>query len=58
MVAIVDEHHQINLKAFYNDLQKVLPAYARPLFVRLLSEVDTTGKIYFSGASSYSLLIL
>ncbi len=48
MAAILDEHNQIDLVTLYKDLQKSLPAYARPMFIRLLKGVvDTTGWIYF-----------
>ena len=43
MVAVVDTDHSLDLKKFYQDIQKALPAYARPMFVRLLEKVDTTG---------------
>ncbi|XP_013399634.1 long-chain fatty acid transport protein 4 [Lingula anatina] len=43
MAAIVDKHHTVNLKALQRDLQKSLPPYARPIFIRLMEEVDTTG---------------
>ena len=46
MAAILDEDHSIDLDAMYKDLIKVLPAYARPLFIRLLQKVDTTGREY------------
>ena len=45
MAAILDEDHSIDLDAMYKDLIKVLPAYARPLFIRLLQKVDTTGRV-------------
>lgn len=43
MVAIVDENNQLDLEKLYRDLQLALPAYARPLFIRILKNVDTTG---------------
>ena len=43
MAAILDEDHSIDLDAMYKDMVKMLPAYARPLFIRLLQHVDTTG---------------
>ncbi|CAD5113864.1 DgyrCDS3028 [Dimorphilus gyrociliatus] len=43
MVAIVDENNQLDLVKLYKDLQISLPAYARPLFIRILKNVDTTG---------------
>ena len=43
MVAIVDENDTLDLKQLYRDLQKSLPAYARPVFIRALNKVDVTG---------------
>ena len=43
MAAILDEDHSIDLDAMYKDMVKMLPTYARPLFIRLLQHVDTTG---------------
>ncbi|XP_043940390.1 long-chain fatty acid transport protein 1 [Protopterus annectens] len=43
MAAIADPEGKINPSILYQDLQKVLPPYARPLFLRLMPEVDTTG---------------
>lgn len=43
MVAIVDDQNQLDLEKLYKDLQVALPAYARPLFIRILKNVDTTG---------------
>lgn len=44
MVAIVDpDHNKIDLDLLAIEVQTQLPAYARPLFVRLLSTIDMTG---------------
>ncbi|XP_070375498.1 long-chain fatty acid transport protein 1 isoform X3 [Equus asinus] len=43
MAAIVDPHGQLSPNALYQELQKVLAPYARPIFLRLLPQVDTTG---------------
>ncbi|XP_069460111.1 long-chain fatty acid transport protein 1 [Ambystoma mexicanum] len=43
MAAIADPQAKLNTSALYQELQKVLPPYARPIFLRLLPEVDTTG---------------
>lgn len=43
MAAIVDPHGQLSPNALYQELQKVLAPYARPVFLRLLPQVDTTG---------------
>ncbi|XP_049643655.1 long-chain fatty acid transport protein 1 [Suncus etruscus] len=43
MAAIADPQGQLNPDELYQDLQKVLAPYARPIFLRLLPRVDTTG---------------
>lgn len=43
MAAIADPHGQLSPNALYQELQKVLASYARPVFLRLLPKVDTTG---------------
>lgn len=43
MAAIADPHGQLNPNSMYQELQKVLAPYARPMFLRLLPQVDTTG---------------
>ncbi|XP_059170137.1 long-chain fatty acid transport protein 1-like isoform X2 [Physella acuta] len=43
MAAIVDETGSINTHQLGLSLSRALPAYARPLFIRLLKEADTTG---------------
>ncbi len=43
MAAIADPHATLNPNALYQELQRVLPPYARPIFLRLLPQVDTTG---------------
>ncbi|XP_069087844.1 long-chain fatty acid transport protein 1 [Pleurodeles waltl] len=43
MAAIADPEAKLNTNALYQQLQKVLPPYARPIFLRLLPEVDKTG---------------
>ena len=45
MAAIVDPEGRINLTELNPALQRSLPTYARPLFIRLLKQAaDTTGK--------------
>jgi hypothetical protein len=44
MAAIVDEAHQIDLEKFNRDLQQRLPAYARPVFLRILEQLEMTGE--------------
>ncbi|KAK3088224.1 hypothetical protein FSP39_016340 [Pinctada imbricata] len=43
MAAIVDENDNLDLRNLTTQLQQSLPPYARPLFLRLMKEVDTTG---------------
>ena len=43
MAAIADPHGQLSPNALYEELQKVLAPYARPIFLRLLPQGDTTG---------------
>lgn len=43
MAAIADPQGQLRPDELYAELQKVLAPYARPIFLRLLPRVDTTG---------------
>lgn len=43
MAAILDVDQTVDLDALSSGLKAVLPAYARPQFIRLLSKVDMTG---------------
>lgn len=43
MAAILDVDQSIDLDALVTGLKAVLPSYARPQFIRLLSKVDMTG---------------
>lgn len=43
MAAILDEHETLNLDSLSENLAMVLPPYARPMFIRLLKSVETTG---------------
>ena len=43
MVAIMDPDHSVNLDYLANQIRKKLPKYARPLFIRILSELPITG---------------
>ncbi|XP_048368121.1 long-chain fatty acid transport protein 4-like [Sphaerodactylus townsendi] len=47
MAAIVDPNHSYDLVAFADEMKKQLPAYARPIFLRLLSEVHKTSTFKF-----------
>lgn len=43
MAAIVDENENLDLSQLNAALQRTLPPYARPLFIRLIKEADLTG---------------
>lgn len=43
MVAIYDPEYTLNVKEMADGVKKSLPSYARPLFVRVLSELPMTG---------------
>ncbi|KAI5712827.1 hypothetical protein M8J75_011500 [Diaphorina citri] len=43
MAAIVDTENSLDLKQLISGMQKTLPTYARPLFVRTIREVPMTG---------------
>lgn len=45
MAAIADPEHSTDLVKFSRDLEKALPPYARPVFLRFLPEVNKTGEI-------------
>lgn len=44
MIAILDEKDTFDPSVMVKDLQKALPAYARPVFVRKVRVMDTTGE--------------
>lgn len=44
MVAIYDVNNSLNVEELGQELKKILPSYARPRFVRILSELPMTGK--------------
>lgn len=43
MAAIADPSHSSDLDKFVKDMEKALPPYARPVFLRFLPEVNKTG---------------
>lgn len=47
MATIVDETNSLDLDHLNSALQKSLPAYAKPLFIRIKKSVDTTGMLFF-----------
>lgn len=44
MAAILDENNTLDIKLLYGIVTKSLPSYARPLFVRIVKELEKTGK--------------
>lgn len=46
MAAIYDPEYTLNIKEMADGVKKSLPSYARPLFVRVLSELPMTGKYF------------
>uniref|UniRef100_A0A8C8RRJ3 Arachidonate--CoA ligase n=1 Tax=Pelusios castaneus TaxID=367368 RepID=A0A8C8RRJ3_9SAUR len=47
MAAIADPKNSCNLESFANELKKSLPLYARPVFLRMLPEVNKTSTYKF-----------
>uniref|UniRef100_A0A674P6W2 Long-chain-fatty-acid--CoA ligase n=1 Tax=Takifugu rubripes TaxID=31033 RepID=A0A674P6W2_TAKRU len=47
MAAIADPSHSTDLDKFVKDMEKALPPYARPVFLRFLPEVNKTGTFKF-----------
>uniref|UniRef100_A0A4W6C6B6 Arachidonate--CoA ligase n=1 Tax=Lates calcarifer TaxID=8187 RepID=A0A4W6C6B6_LATCA len=47
MAAIADPSHSTDLEKFVKDMDKALPPYARPVFLRFLPEVNKTGTFKF-----------
>lgn len=43
MAAIVDPEHKVDIQQLSISIRGSLPPYARPLFIRLLSELPMTG---------------
>lgn len=49
MAAVAHTGGQFDLDAFLIAVQKALPSYARPVFLRLMPSVDTTGETLMQG---------
>uniref|UniRef100_A0A3B3UXW0 Very long-chain fatty acid transport protein n=1 Tax=Poecilia latipinna TaxID=48699 RepID=A0A3B3UXW0_9TELE len=47
MAAIADPSQSTDLEKLFKDMEKVLPPYARPVFLRFLPEVNKTGTFKF-----------
>jgi len=43
MAAIVDPDHSLDINTLAEKLSTELPAYERPLFLRILNQIDMTG---------------
>ena len=43
MAAILDQEDNLDLRAIAECVRKALPAYARPMFIRALRQVEMTG---------------
>lgn len=54
MAAIADPAHSADLEKFLKDMEKVLPPYARPVFLRFLPEVNKTGTAPISVVACFS----
>lgn len=44
MAAVADPSNSSDLEKLVKDMEKVLPPYARPVFLRILPEVNKTGE--------------
>ena len=40
--------NEVDFEKFYSGVRDKLPSYARPIFIRLVSEIDITGKHNFT----------
>jgi len=45
MAAIVDPNGDLDFDVLAKGLAKALPAYARPIFIRILQEMSLTGEM-------------
>lgn len=52
MAAVAHAGGQFDLDAFLTAVQKALPSYARPVFLRLMPSVDTTGETLMQGRAN------
>jgi len=55
MSAIADTANDIDLESLHEAVSKELPAYARPMFLRVLNHIDMTGKLQNLTNSQLSL---
>lgn len=47
MAALEDADGSLNLEEFSKEISKTLPNYARPMFLRVMKDIKTTGKNAF-----------
>lgn len=45
MAAIADGSGRFDCKTFLREVQRALPPYARPVFLRISTHMDTTGEL-------------
>lgn len=43
MAAILDPEESLDFKQLVDGMKKALPTYAKPMFIRILNELDMTG---------------
>jgi solute carrier family 27 (fatty acid transporter), member 1/4 len=53
MCGIVDSDGSLDLDVLARALSQELPAYARPMFIRVMKSVDLTGKIFIERRQKY-----
>lgn len=46
MAAILDPDNSLDLTHLAKEITKVLPSYARPIFIRILRKMDMTGLLF------------
>ena len=49
MAAIVEPKGGLDLDHFSQAVKKNLPSYMRPMFIRVVEKLDTTGKYFWKG---------
>lgn len=56
MAAVADPSNSTDLEKLVKDMEKVLPPYARPVFLRFLPEVNKTGEEMTGGTTFYLII--
>ena len=54
MVAIHDPNDDVDVKNLGIEIKELLPSFARPLFVRLVKQLDITGNNFCASRLSFS----